>query len=347
MPIEQKDGFFEFTEFGMTPSLGLESAQLSRCIAEVKRRQWLGVFGNPGFGFQESDLDFLKQLPELIQIWLWDVKLKDIEGLYALRGLRYFGIQPDRPGIDFSRFPALETLVWTHNKHDRSVESLTALRELHVWYFNPRAKSFDELAIPQFVEQLGINWANEAHVADTRVLLDGAVDAAGDLGQLQHQLARPGLVATFEAAHQEGDGVHYHLPPDIPGGHILENLRVGLLLSARRHAVGEEVDGVHLGVGEGLLQSSVDVGATSLLKRAHALHRDLLNVSRIAGGDGSGWSSRRWTWAPSSGGSSHTLVEAMGGSIRVESTPGQGATFRVVLPIRPPDVASSPHPMLP
>ncbi|WPB77614.1 ATP-binding protein [Archangium violaceum] len=42
----------------------------------------------------------------------------------------------------------------------------------------------------------------------------------------------------------------------------------------------------------------------------------------------------------------HTIVEAMGGSVRVESTPGQGATFRVVLPIRPPDVASSPHPML-
>ncbi|MFY0567441.1 ATP-binding protein [Archangium lansingense] len=40
----------------------------------------------------------------------------------------------------------------------------------------------------------------------------------------------------------------------------------------------------------------------------------------------------------------HTIVEAMGGSIRVESTPGQGATFRVVLPIRPPEVASRSAP---
>ncbi|PTL79536.1 ATP-binding protein [Vitiosangium sp. GDMCC 1.1324] len=38
-----------------------------------------------------------------------------------------------------------------------------------------------------------------------------------------------------------------------------------------------------------------------------------------------------------------TIVEAMSGSIRVESMPGQGATFRVVLPLRPLEVASSPH----
>jgi signal transduction histidine kinase len=37
-----------------------------------------------------------------------------------------------------------------------------------------------------------------------------------------------------------------------------------------------------------------------------------------------------------------TIVEAMGGSIRVESTPGQGALFTVSLPRKP--VAATPSP---
>jgi hypothetical protein len=160
MPIERKNGFLEFHDLGITPSLGLESSRLADCIAEVQRREWRGVFGNPGFGFRESDLDFLEALPELEQVWLWDGQLKDIEGLYALRDLRYLGIHPDRPGIDFSRFLSLETLVWAHNKHDPGVAELPMLRELFVWHFKPRAKSFDGLAIPQSVEQLEINWAN-------------------------------------------------------------------------------------------------------------------------------------------------------------------------------------------
>lgn len=160
MPVKQEGDFLEFKELGIAPSLGLESRQLQECIEEVKRRGWLGVFGNPDFGFKEDHLDWMMQMPDLIQVWFWDVDLKSIEGLYALEQLRYFGIHPRRPGIDFSHFPQLETIVWFHNKKDKCMKSLQKLRDLHVWHFKPRSGSFDGLEIPDTVERLDLNWAN-------------------------------------------------------------------------------------------------------------------------------------------------------------------------------------------
>jgi hypothetical protein len=102
MSVERVGTFLEYREIGITPSLGLESALLRQCVEEVQRRGWRGVFGNPYFGFDEDNLDVLHQLPDLLQIWFWEINLKNVEGLYTLSSLRYFGVHDVRPSIDFS-----------------------------------------------------------------------------------------------------------------------------------------------------------------------------------------------------------------------------------------------------
>ena len=160
MPVQRVNQFLEFVDFGITPSLGIESEKLIACIAEAKYRKWRGVFGCPLFGFKESDLNFLSELPFIEQVWFWDVALKSIDGLYALTNLKYFGIHPQRPGIDFSKFPELEIMVWIHNQKDTQVNRLKKLKSINIWHFKPRSKSFADLALPPSIESLELFWAN-------------------------------------------------------------------------------------------------------------------------------------------------------------------------------------------
>jgi hypothetical protein len=160
MPVERVGDFLEFHDLGITPSLGIESEHLTECVSEVTRRGWLGAFGCPTFGFNERDLNFLHQLPNLVQVWFWNVSLENIEGLYALKGLKYFGVHEDRPEINFSKFPGLETMVWFHKKKDSGIEGLSNLKMLNVWHFKPRSKSFEDLLIPSSLKELGLFWAN-------------------------------------------------------------------------------------------------------------------------------------------------------------------------------------------
>jgi hypothetical protein len=118
------------------------------------------VFGAPSFNFKEDNLDFLAGLPTLQKIWFWDIKLRDVNGVYGLAQLRDFGVHPKRPGIDFSRLATLEQVVLEYNARDTGLESLQRLTTLHVWHFNPKCRSFEGLELPLSLVELQINWAN-------------------------------------------------------------------------------------------------------------------------------------------------------------------------------------------
>lgn len=172
MPIT-REGQFLIThdaDQDNVPSLGIESSQLAACIAEAKAQQYMRVFGSPCFGFKENDLDFLQELPSLSKIWFWDIHLQNIEGLYSLDKLKYFGVHDKRPPVDFARLPNLETIVWVFNPKDCNIESLSALKTLHLWHYNPKAKSFDGLTLPSNLEKLEITWANPANVESLPVM---------------------------------------------------------------------------------------------------------------------------------------------------------------------------------
>lgn len=158
----EASGFYEWHDQPpVIPSLGIHTARLDECIAHYHEKGFRGLFGHPSFGFQQDNLDFLSRTANATYIWLWDVSLRNIDALYELTELEYVGINPKRPGIDFSCFPGLRTTVNDWIKSDTGISNST-ITEYHLWHFKPRSKSFEGLDIPRGVKELQLNWANPA-----------------------------------------------------------------------------------------------------------------------------------------------------------------------------------------
>src|SRR5688572_13949865 len=146
MPISREGDYLLDRQGPFGTTLGLESSHLAACIAEVHKRRYQGVFGSGGFDFRESSLDALAELPPLQSIWFWDVALKSVAGLYAQPTLRSMGVATQkRPVIEFSRLPALESLVWFYKSTDTGVGTLYSLQELYLWHHNTKERSFRDL----------------------------------------------------------------------------------------------------------------------------------------------------------------------------------------------------------
>lgn len=165
MPIAREGRFLLTHDLvpGIT-SLGLETAMLDACIGEVQCQGYGAVFGNPAYGFRELTLDALRHLPELRHIWFWDMRLNNIEGLYALQKLESFGVHQERPPIAFDRLPALRQMVWMHRPRDSGVESLS-LERLNLWRYAPTQRSFANLRLPETLQSLGLFWCNADSLA--------------------------------------------------------------------------------------------------------------------------------------------------------------------------------------
>jgi len=163
MPIAlEPSGFYEWHEpLNPVPALGIDSNRLDEVVAYYHEKPFRGLFGHSSFGFDQSDLDFLARTPDAAFLWLWDITLTNIDGIYALSELAYAGINHKRPAIDFSRFPALRKVVNHWNKADIGISD-SAITDYSLWHFKPRSKSFEGLNIPLGVETLELNWANPA-----------------------------------------------------------------------------------------------------------------------------------------------------------------------------------------
>lgn len=162
MPIEfpqGDEGFILWPDAYHTPSLGIESARLPECIAEVKRRGLKGVFGTVPF-FEQESLDFLSDLPSLEAVEFYDVPLRSISGVYGLSQLRYLRLTERRPPLDLTRLPSLRGFVWNHLARDSGAGSLRELEMLNVWRYQPRAGTFEDLDLPPSLSELGIFWSN-------------------------------------------------------------------------------------------------------------------------------------------------------------------------------------------
>ncbi|MBI1325130.1 hypothetical protein GC170_18350 [bacterium] len=177
MPIELgQSGFYEWQDhpFWRQPDppgagLGVRSDRIGEFVDHFVSGGFEGIFGHKGFGFEQADLNFLRRTPQAKWLWFWDSKLNDIEAIYELNELKYAGINDKRPGIDFSRLPALSMCVNHWNARDTGFEG--SLIETYIlWRCNPRDKSCEKVGIPRNVRSLELNWANPGSLAGFPVL---------------------------------------------------------------------------------------------------------------------------------------------------------------------------------
>lgn len=151
------------------PGLGVASDRLEACMTYYREGGFRGLFGHPGFGFQQDNLDFLTQAKDVQWLWFWDINLKNIDALYELDQVHYMGIHPKRPGIDFQRLPSLKTVINHWIKKDVGITQ-SKITEYDLWHYKPTSKSFEGLEIPSGVKRLEITWANPASLEGLPVM---------------------------------------------------------------------------------------------------------------------------------------------------------------------------------
>jgi hypothetical protein len=171
MSIElTESGFREWHDnFEKVPAVGVESNRIDECLAHYHQHGFRGLFGNPTFGFAQDNLDFLPRATNAKWLWFWDVLLRDVDPIYELAELEYVGINPKRPGIDFSRLRALRTVINHWIKADTGISAST-ITEYHLWHYKPTSKSFEGLEVPTGVQRLELIWANPATLAGLPVM---------------------------------------------------------------------------------------------------------------------------------------------------------------------------------
>jgi hypothetical protein len=172
MPIKRQGRFLLFTDNNMPVSLGLESEALGECLAEIRSKPYYGVFATNPWGFREEDVACLAEIPHVTLAWLWDIRLKNLSGLYALPSLQNLRLSDDHPSVDFSRLPMIESLVLQYGRMDQNTDSLFSCRTLHLWRFHPKSKSWTDFRFPPNLQSLQINWANPADLEGWPILPD-------------------------------------------------------------------------------------------------------------------------------------------------------------------------------
>ena len=165
--IKKEGAFYINREHGL--SLGIDSSNLENCIKEFNKQYKLlkkgtaynAIFGHETFGFQESNLDFLKHFEKVKKVWFWNVNLENVEGIYNLKQLQTFGILGKRPAIDFSKLPTLKNITVDWETKDFNFEFCNAVENFYLWHHKPKEKNFDNFKFPSCCHNnMSLNWTN-------------------------------------------------------------------------------------------------------------------------------------------------------------------------------------------
>lgn len=160
MPIARdKFGFLYWPDAMHAPALGIESERIDACLLALQERRLKGVFGTSPY-FSESSLDFLSTLDDIEAVAFWEVKLRDISGLYDLPRLSHMRLSGTRPPISFERLHSLQSMVLEHRKGDSGIRTLTQLKRFNSWRYKSEAGDLSGMELPETVEELRVFWSN-------------------------------------------------------------------------------------------------------------------------------------------------------------------------------------------
>lgn len=164
----KKKGQFYIDNENWGTSIGIDSSNFKNCIKEFKgkgifknKSLYDGIFGHESFGFKERNLDFLIDFKKIKHIWLWDVDLDNIEGIYHLKDVETFGVTGKRPPIDFGKFPNIKTVTLDWETKDYNLEKCKSIENFHLWHHKPKEKNFMNIMFPPNCSNwFSLNWTN-------------------------------------------------------------------------------------------------------------------------------------------------------------------------------------------
>lgn len=95
--------------------------------------------------YKKDHVDFLEKCPELEDINISSIHIKDIESIYKLKSLRKLGIHVPNISLDLSKLQELDELDLEWNKNIKGLESCSNLRKLFLLQYKPINKNLEEL----------------------------------------------------------------------------------------------------------------------------------------------------------------------------------------------------------
>ncbi|MES2733415.1 MAG: hypothetical protein V4714_16840 [Bacteroidota bacterium] len=156
-------------------SIGITSEKINECRVKYQMEDFNGIFGNPSFGFKEDTFDFVNGFVNVKMVHFWDIAVSNLSGLYQSPEIEYLSVMGSKPGIDFSHFPNLKTVIVDWNKGDIHLNTCEKVERFHLWHYKPKERSFQAFDFPKFARSVQFNWTN-AEDLTTVSGLKGMVD---------------------------------------------------------------------------------------------------------------------------------------------------------------------------
>ncbi len=160
MPKIERDGFEFYTGLNNYETFSLRDNYLESALNYIKNHKILSI--SLGLTNSIENLSFLKKIDFIEEIFISDLGLDDYSGIYYLENLKklHVNLNKNLPHLEYSKFKNLEFLSidWHLKFPDLSVNS--KLKELEIWKFKPKSKSFKEIKLPESLESLEITESN-------------------------------------------------------------------------------------------------------------------------------------------------------------------------------------------
>ena len=156
MAIFKKDGFDFFDGFFSEPVFNLDNSNFVEKLIYLKKHR----IKNVSLDNTLIDFSFLEEINFLEEVYISNNII--VSDFYTLKNLKRIvvNIAKDKPNLDYSNFSKLEYLSIDWYLQFPDLSNNTNLKELVIWKFKPKAKSFSELKLPKELENFEITESN-------------------------------------------------------------------------------------------------------------------------------------------------------------------------------------------
>ncbi|MGH2317780.1 hypothetical protein ACRC6Q_08420 [Planococcus sp. SE5232] len=145
-------------EAGITVLIGKNNVQESILYIQTHQIKSAEIT----YSYEESQIDFLSECPTIESFSLEGPNVKNLSGLYHLKGLKSLSINDTAPSlvIDFSQLTTLEEIYGTLPPKAVAIGSLINLKKMQVWGYKSKEKNLKEFTDLKALEDLELISSN-------------------------------------------------------------------------------------------------------------------------------------------------------------------------------------------